>query len=291
MTTPTNSQKKTGFKLTNNMRCKTLTYEIGKEYSITNKEMCHHGFHYCSKLVDTLDYGEYDLENPIFIEVEDLDPESNSDEWDITVSDHIRVLRVVPKEELPDYIKFDSHGNLVENGRWKRSFDSNGNLLEFENANGFKSWRTYNDKNQQLTYQDAWGETWKYFYDSDGNQIECRYNKKGGWKSSYDSNGNELTYTRSDGFTRSFTYDSDGNQTSCTNSNDFNWKKTYDSNGNELTYEDTSGFKRTTVYDFNGNVVKYEDSNGFAYYNTWDDKGNLIAYFDSKGTDWTITIK
>jgi hypothetical protein len=68
--------------------------------------------------------------------------------------------------------------------------DSNGNMIYFENYNGY------------------W---FKREYDSNGNEIYCE-NSDGYWgKSEYDSNGNEIYYEDSDGHWIKREYDSKGN--------------------------------------------------------------------------------
>ena len=49
-----------GYKATKNMKCLTLTYEVGKTYEISNTKMCSHGFHFCEKMEDTMGYYDFD---------------------------------------------------------------------------------------------------------------------------------------------------------------------------------------------------------------------------------------
>jgi hypothetical protein len=101
---------KIGYKATRNLKCETLTYEVGKTYEIDNISMCSHGFHYCPKLIDTLKY--YDVSTDlVFIEIEDLGSESEC-ENDKVVTNKIKVLRIVPYEEI-DFVKFDGNKNII----------------------------------------------------------------------------------------------------------------------------------------------------------------------------------
>ena len=60
------------YKATHNMKCCDFTYEVGKTYSISKLEICTTGFHYCSRMVDTLTYYNYHPINFILLEVEML---------------------------------------------------------------------------------------------------------------------------------------------------------------------------------------------------------------------------
>ncbi|TRZ82894.1 hypothetical protein D4R86_01075, partial [bacterium] len=45
------------YKATYNMKCETMTYEVGKTYTFNGKLiMCKNGFHFCLNAVDTLIY-------------------------------------------------------------------------------------------------------------------------------------------------------------------------------------------------------------------------------------------
>jgi len=60
---------------------------------------------------------------------------------------------------------FDSKGTKVydfiteSNGGWyKRTYDSKGNGLTFEDSDGFWYKRTFDSKGKELTYEDSFGE-------------------------------------------------------------------------------------------------------------------------------------
>jgi len=163
-------KKKIGYKATYNMKCKNLTYEVGKEYIITDKKICHHGFHYCEKLEDTLYYTPYRKDKSVFIEIEDLDPESIL-EGNKTVSSHIKILRVVPKEELPERFKFDKRGNMTSNGDWEMTYDEKGNVLTFQDSNDVSWERTLDENGNELSYKNSEGFSWEKTYNEKGNQI------------------------------------------------------------------------------------------------------------------------
>jgi hypothetical protein len=86
-------------------------------------------------------------------------------------------------KEFPFIIK-DENGNVIyyeDSDGWgyKREYDSNGNNIYYENCNGY--WE-------------------KYEYNSNGNEIYCE-DRNGWWyKREYDSNGKEIYYENSDGY-------------------------------------------------------------------------------------------
>ena len=87
---------KKGYIATNNMRCKSLTYEVGKEYIINTNKSGSYEFHYCKNLEDTLRFHDYKKDETVFLEIEDLDSDSETNRVEIATK-HIKVLRVVPK--------------------------------------------------------------------------------------------------------------------------------------------------------------------------------------------------
>ena len=48
------------YKATRNMKCESITYEIGKTYTFNGKLiMCKQGFHFCKKAIDVLRWYSY----------------------------------------------------------------------------------------------------------------------------------------------------------------------------------------------------------------------------------------
>ena len=85
-------------------------------------------------------------------------------------------------------------------------FDKDGNrVYEFKpDSDGVWNKHTYDSNNNVLTYENSTGYWYKYTYDSDGNKLTFE-DSYGDWsKFTYDSNGNELTYENSCGVRRGF---------------------------------------------------------------------------------------
>ena len=103
------------------------------------------------------------------------------------------------------------------------------------------------DKNGNIVYKfltyinDYWS---KYTYDEKGNELTYENSEDYWWKSTYDEKGNQLTYEDSKGYWWKRTYNEKGNKLTYEDSNDY-WRKfTYDEKGNQLTYEDSDGIKK-----------------------------------------------
>ena len=116
-----------GYKATYNYKCRTQSYEIGKEYKLDYKPiMCKHGFHYCLNAKDTLKY--YPLQqNFKLLEIEDLYYNTIT-EGDKSCSNHIRIIReITDKNELYQLLGQE------------RTYDKNGRLLTYKDSDGFNT--------------------------------------------------------------------------------------------------------------------------------------------------------
>ena len=188
-----------GYKLTKNLKCETLTYEVGREYKIDSMEMCSHGFHFCKDVKDTLHYYELKKDS-VLIEVEALGEVKT--ERNKSVTDHIKVLRVLPLEDHFDV-----------------KYDDNGNQIYFKDSNGFEAHNKYDDNGKLIHYKISDGYERTYKYDDTGNLIHYK-NSSGfeqNWK--YDDNGNQIHYKSSNGFEQHYKYDDNGNLTHYKDSN------------------------------------------------------------------------
>jgi hypothetical protein len=101
---------------------------------------------------------------------------------------------------------FDKNGNVVykflsysKGGWWKSTYDEKGNQLIYEDSSGYWYKYTYDEKGNELTYEDS-NDYWrKSTYDEKGNKLTFE-DSHGDWvKYTYDEKGNELTYEDSDG--------------------------------------------------------------------------------------------
>ena len=163
---------KTGYKATYDFTCLDHKFEIGQTYELEGTPIpCEYGFHYCVNSKDVLKY--YMIQrNFRLLEVEDLG-ESIVKE-DKTVTNKLRVVREVPKEEYYPLFgiinneltitnesgncekrKFDERNNCIyleySSGFWKRrKFDQNNNCIYVECSNGYWQKNTYDESNNCL---------------------------------------------------------------------------------------------------------------------------------------------
>ena len=80
--------------------------------------------------------------------------------------------------------------------------DSKGNVIYYEDSNGYWSKREYDSKGKEIYYEDSTGYWSKSEYDSKGNVIYYE-DSNGYWrKSEYDSNGKQIYYENSTGVIR-----------------------------------------------------------------------------------------
>lgn len=206
-----------GYKATRNMKCISLTYEVGKTYSINNLKICYHGFHFCQKMENVLNYYDHS-EDFVLLEVEALGEVIN--EKDKSITDKIKILRVVPVEEYTFTIykyEYDSCGNKISethpDGSFRKwEYDSRGNMIS--TTNNF------------MVKTESYGDTWKYEYDSRGNKISMTNSIGKGYKREYDSYGNKISEIHPDGSNWKWEYDSYGNKISETNPKGHGWKIT-----------------------------------------------------------------
>ena len=81
------------------MTCRGFQYEIGKEYEMSEKiELCERGFHFCKKIVDVKGYYNIEDKNIILCEIEATGEVVEDD--DKCVTDKIKIIRKIPKEEM-----------------------------------------------------------------------------------------------------------------------------------------------------------------------------------------------
>ena len=165
------------------MKCISLTYEVGKTYSINNLKICSHGFHFCQKMENVLNYYDHS-EDFVLLEVEALGEVIN--EKDKSVTDKIKILRVVPVEEYTFTI-------------YKYEYDSCGNKISETHPDGsFRKWE-YDSRGNMISTTNSYGIVLKFEYDSYGNKISEIHPDGINWKWEYDSYGNKISETNPNG--------------------------------------------------------------------------------------------
>jgi hypothetical protein len=216
-----------GYKASINSKCRDIVYEVGKTYTFNGDvKACISGFHYCKNIDSVFNYYDYDRNNTVIFELEDLGTVS-LDDGNKTVTNKMKITRIIDPSEYNSLFKnyqFDSNNNKIKqelsNGDWKKwEYDSNNNKIKAE-------------------YSDGYWEKWEY--DSNNNQIKVEYSN-GYWKKwEYDSNNNQIKVEDSNGYWKKWEYDS--------NNNVIGYKKwEYDSNNNVIGFESKSNKYTITV--------------------------------------------
>lgn len=216
-----------GYKATYNMKCINLTYEVGKTYEIDDMEMCWHGFHFCQKMEDVLEYYHFSS-NFVLLEVEALggiETEGNK-----SVTNKMKVLRVVPEEEY----NFDFKN---------MEYDSKGNLTHFKNSGGYERWNVYDSDGNMIYCEDSDGYKSWHEYDVDGNQIYCKFSNIHESWNEHDLNGNTICMKTANGDKTRFVYDNNGDMIYVKYFNGVERWYEYDSKGNAISYRDSNGIK------------------------------------------------
>ena len=182
-----------GYKATYNMKCETLTYEVGKTYLIDNMEMCSHGFHFCEDMIHTLNYYKH-TKDFILLEVEALgEVETRGDK---SVTNKLKILRVVPPEEYSEAMK--KVVSIYE-------YDGRGNMISETYPSGNKYTYEYDEKDNMISKTYPNGERVTYEYDGRGNKISKTYPDGNKYTYEYDERGNKISKTYPDGKSWSIT--------------------------------------------------------------------------------------
>jgi hypothetical protein len=90
-----------GFKINsaNQLHCRDFIFEVGKEYKIDGEiELCERGFHFCRNLNDIHNY--YNLSSSVICEIEVLGDVKNEPNMEKSVTNSIKILRILTKEEV-----------------------------------------------------------------------------------------------------------------------------------------------------------------------------------------------
>jgi len=182
------------YKATYNFKCRNQLYEVGKTYTSDKMKMCKYGIHFCEKMVDTLNYYDYDPKTFVLLEVEVIG--ETDYKGDKGVTDKLKVLRVVPKEEYDGEFlgkiracEWDGRGNMIsetcpDGDKHTYEYDERNNMIYETCPGGGKYTFEYDERNNRIsvTYPD--GDKHTYEYDERNNRISETY--PGGYKYTYE---------------------------------------------------------------------------------------------------------
>ena len=85
-----------------NLKCRGFQYKVGKTYKMQENEigLCESGFHFCKKLFDVNDYYRFSNTDNRFCEVEALGKVIDEHDGSKSVTNIIKIVREIPKEEF-----------------------------------------------------------------------------------------------------------------------------------------------------------------------------------------------
>ena len=172
------------YKATYNFKCRNQEYKVGKTYTSDRMEICNHGIHCCQKMHSVLYYYQ-PTKNFVLLEIEVLG--NIEEEGNKLVTDKIKVLRVVPKEEYtPELIaklndfEFYEDGNIKVDPRFYSTvtytYDERDNIITESVYGGSECYTyTYDERNNKLSQTNTQGRTYTYAYDDRNNMIVLTY--------------------------------------------------------------------------------------------------------------------
>ena len=205
-----------GFKATYNMKCRNQTYKVGKTYTSDKLQICRHGIHFCKKMKDVIEYYK-PTKNFVLLEVEAIGKVIT--DGDKSVTDKIKILRIVPPEEYNFKIythEYDDKGNMIsttypDGKKDTYEYDDKGNVISNTSLSGHKITYEYDDKGNMISDTYPSGRKRVYEYDDRGNMIFMTYisdTYPDGEKHTYeyDEKSNVISHTYPDGEKFSYEY-------------------------------------------------------------------------------------
>ena len=214
------------YKATYNFKCKNQEYKVGKTYTSDKMKMCKHGIHFCQDMKDVLYYYNFN-ENFILLEIEVLgNVETDNDK---SVTDKIKVLRVVPFEEYT----FKNNLPVLE-------YDKKGNKISETYRSGYKTTWEYDDNGNKISETYPSGDKYTWEYDDNGNKISETHPSKEKFTWEYDEKGNKISLTSRSGYKTTYEYDERGNMISQISQSGYKITYEYDEKRNRIskTYPD-----------------------------------------------------
>jgi len=219
------------YKATHNFKCRNQEYKVGKTYTSDRMKICRHGFHFCQKMKDVLGYYSPSRDF-ILLEVEILGKVET--EGDKSVTDKLKVLRVIPFEEYTDNMK----------SRFpKYEYAERNNVISETNSNGDKYTYEYDDRNNRISTTYPNGVKYTYEYDERNNVISKTYPNGDNITFEYDERNNKISESNSDSDGRKYTFE-------------------YDERNNRISTTYPNGNKHTYEYDDRNNMISETNSNG-----------------------------
>jgi len=213
------------YKATYNFKCRNQEYKVGKTYTADRMKICEHGFHFCQKMEDVFNY--YNPSSDfILLEIEILG--NVHTEGDKSVTDKLKVIRVIPEEEYTEWMKswfpiyeYDKRNNKIsktypDGDKWTFEYDERNNRISQTYPNGEKYTFEYDDRNNKISETYPNGKKYTYEYDDRNNKISETYPNGEKYTFEYDDRNNKISETYPNGEKYTFEYDDRNNNISLT---------------------------------------------------------------------------
>ena len=236
------------YKATYNFKCRNQEYKVGKTYTSDRMEICKHGFHFCQKMADVMGY--YSANNDfVLLEIEALGKiETRGDK---SVTNKLRVLRVVPKEEYTEQMR--KRFDVVER-------DQNNRIVSRVDSFGYKNVYQYDDRGNMIVDNDT-----KMEYDDNNRLVRKTFPSGNFLTCTYDERGNKIAIKNTQGYHNTFEYDEFNRLTKETYGPNEWHGYTYDERGNKISSTDAYGAHYTYEYDELNRQIKQTYPSGNTY--------------------------
>ena len=186
------------YKATYNFKCHDQEYKVGKTYTSDKMKMCHYGIHFCQNMSDVINYYPHSKDF-VLLEIEvlgNIETDGNK-----SVTDKIKVLRVVPEEEYTfpvNTFEYDDRGNMISmttpyGNKWTYEYDDRNNMISETFSSGGKSTFEYDDRGNMISATYPNGDNHTFEYDDRGNMISATYPNGGKSTFEYDDRGNMIS--------------------------------------------------------------------------------------------------
>jgi len=182
------------YKATYNFKCRNQEYKVGKTYTADRMKICEYGFHFCQKMEDVLNYYSFSSDF-ILLEIEILG--NVHTEGDKSVTDKLKVIRVIPEEEYTDSMK--SRFSVYE-------YDDRNNKISQTYPNGKKYTFEYDERNNNISLTYSSGEKYTFEYDDRNNMISKTYPSGEKYTFEYDDRNNLISQTNPNGYKTAYEY-------------------------------------------------------------------------------------
>jgi len=196
------------YKATYDFKCRNQEYKVGKTYTSDKLEICKHGFHFCQKMEDVLDYYN-PLKDFVLLEIEVIGKIETKNTKSVT--DKFRVIRVIPFEEYTDSLKsrfptyeYDERNNrisvtLPDGSKYTYEYDERNNRKSMTYPSGTKCIYEYDDRNNMISETYSHGKRYTFEYDDRNNMISETYPSGKKYTFEYDDRNNKISTTYSNG--------------------------------------------------------------------------------------------